>query len=117
MSSSIDGTSITMTRGDTMKAAITLTKDGEPYEPAAGDSIRFALKHTTLNANKTDYADTTPLILKQIPTDTMELTLDPEDTKGLAFGSYIYDIEVTFADGSVDTVIPTAGFRITPEVH
>lgn len=117
MSYSINGTDITMTRGDTMKATIALTKDGDPYTPEAGDSIRFALKHTTLKADKSDYTDAQPLITKQIPTNTMMLTLEPNDTKALAFGTYVYDIEVTFADGTVDTVIPTAKFKVTPEVH
>jgi hypothetical protein len=47
----------------------------------------------------------------------MILELDPEDTKPLPFGSYTYDIEITFANGIVDTFICEARFILTPEVH
>jgi uncharacterized membrane protein YkoI len=47
----------------------------------------------------------------------MILELEPSDTKILDFGSYVYDIEITFKDGTVDTFITEANFKITPEVH
>ena len=46
----------------------------------------------------------------------MTLKLEPEDTKGLKFGSYYYDVEVTLSDGRVDTVINNAPFIVLPEV-
>ena len=109
---------IYMTRGDTFIATVTLTdKEGNEYEPVAGDSIRFALKHPQIKSDKMGYIDDEPLILKTIPIDTLELQLDPIDTKPLPFGSYVYDIEITYADGSVDTFITTAAFDLLPEVH
>ena len=93
---------ITMIRGDTAKIQISITNaDGEPYEPQEGDSIRFAAKRK--------YTDTNCAVEKAIPTDTLLLQLDPEDTKGLMQGEtkgrYFYDIELTQADGTVDTFI------------
>lgn len=117
MSYSIKGTDITLTRGDTLKATITLTKDGEVYTPVSGDSIRFALKHPKMYQDKSEYIDTEPLILKDIPISSMTLTLDPEDTKPLSFGTYVYDMEITFTDGTVDTFITEGKFRLKPEVH
>ena len=117
MSSKISGTSITLTRGDTLKVLINLFKDDQPYDPVAGDRIRFALKHNIMNSKQTEYKDVEPLILKQIPIDTRILELEPEDTKPLGFGTYVYDIQITFADGTVDTFITEAKFIITPEVH
>lgn len=117
MASNISGTSITLTRGDTLRIKINITLDGEEYTPVEGDSIRFALKHPTLNAKKTDYKDIEPLILKPVPINTMILELEPSDTKKLQFGSYIYDMQITFADGRVDTFITEASFKITPEVY
>lgn len=117
MSYSITGTTITMTRGDTLKATITLTKDGEVYTPAEGDKIRFAVKHTTMFCDRGEYVDDEPLILKDVPIETMTLTLDPEDTKGLEFGKYVYDMEITFTDGTVDTFITASPFILKPEVH
>lgn len=117
MSCSISGTSITLTRGDTLKVKINIMKDNEIYVPQVGDSVRFALKHPAMNSKKTAYKDTEPLIVKNIPTDTLLLTLNPEDTKNLDFDTYVYDIEITFSDGSVDTFITQAIFKITPEVY
>ena len=94
-----------------------ITRDGEEYTPGPADRIRFALKHKELKADKSDFVDDTPLILKEIPTDTMLLRLDPEDTKDKAFGKYVYDIEITFPDGYVDTFITKAHFELTEEVH
>ena len=117
MSSSISKTSIKLTRGDTLRLKINITLNEEQYTPVTGDSIRFALKRPLLNAKKTDFKDTEPLILKSVPINTMILELEPEDTKSLDFGTYVYDLEITFADGRVDTFITEAKFEITPQVY
>ena len=118
MSSVIKGTSITLTRGDTLRVLVGTTyKDGTVYTPQSGDVIRFALKHPQLNTRQTEYKDTQPLIIKEIPYDTMILELEPSDTKPLGFGTYVYDIQITFPDGRVDTFITQAVFKLTPEVH
>ena len=111
------GYDITLTRGDTFMAQLNLTRNGEAYTPEQGDVIRFALKHNILKADRSDYKDTNPLINKTIPNDTLTLTLVQSDTKTLAFGEYVYDIEITFEDGTVDTFIAECNFVIAPEVH
>ncbi len=106
----INGTAITLTRGDSFYATVTMEQaDGEPYIPQAGDTIRFALKKR--------YTDSEPLIIKPVPTDTLMLHLEPEDTKALPFGRYVYDVELTKANGDVDTFIWEADFEIAKEVH
>lgn len=106
----VQGTTIEMTRGDTLRVYLTLKDcNGDEYVPEAGDSIRFAMKKR--------YNDATPLILKQIPTDTLVLELAPADTKPLSYAEYVYDIEMTYANGDVDTFIDRAKFKITEEVH
>ncbi len=112
---SIDGTTIRLTRGDSLVVQLELTQDGEPYTPAEGDSIAFGLK-SKLNASKTAFVDAEPLVEKAILTDDMTLRLAPADTKDLPFGNYAYDIEVTLASGQVDTVINNARFILQPEV-
>ncbi len=110
MSYSVSGTTITLTRGDTFTAMISITdSDGVPYIPARGDSVRFAMKSA--------YSDTDPLLIKNIPIDTMTLVIEPEDTKPLKFGKYVYDIQLTKANGEVDTFITTAKINITEEVY
>ena len=118
MASDIKGTTISLTRGDSLTVKIDLYNSAcEPYVPQSGDSIRFALKHPDMKYDKTDYKDPEPLIIKTIPTDTLLLNLNPEDTKSLAFGTYVYDIEMTFANGRVDTFVHDSKFVLTPEVH
>lgn len=105
----IEGTTILMTRGDTVCIEVEIkTRDGETYTPTEGDSIRFAMKKR--------YKDPEPLLEINIPIETMILKIEPEDTSSLAFGSYKYDIEITKADGTVDTFIPRSDITLLEEV-
>lgn len=109
----VSGTTITITKGDTGVISVGIRNaDGTPYTPQSGDKIRFAVKKS--------YFDSDVLILKDIPLETMLLRLDPEDTKnleaGVTRGKYKYDIELTRADGTVDTFIPRAEFIVLEEV-
>lgn len=100
---------IYLTRGDTFKATISISNpDGTPYEPIDGDGVRFALKK--------NIEDSHCLINKDIPLDTMILELKPVDTQHLEFGTYVYDIQLTKANGDVDTFITASKFKITKEV-
>lgn len=99
-----------MTRGDSLLVFLDLEySDGTTYEPNEGDYIRFAVK-------KTFNDSVPPILVKEIPIDTMRLVLDPEDTKQFAYGQYRYDIQITTADGLVDTFIDRAVLVITEEV-
>ena len=101
---------IYLTRGDTFKATISISNpDGTPYEPIEGDEVRFALKK--------DISDTLCLIRKDIPIDTLLLEIEPMDTQYLEFGNYVYDIQLTKANGDVDTFITASKFKITKEVE
>lgn len=80
----------------------------EVYTPVEGDSIRFAMKQS--------YSSSTVLVRKNIPTDTLTLHLEPNDTKELAFGDYVYDIQITFANGDVDTFIK-GEFKLESEIE
>lgn len=96
---------IYMTRGDTLRLKVGIMVDGEAYAPQEGDVVRFAMKHSALNRELTEYTDSTPLVEKTIPNDTLVLELTPNDTKSLGFGQYDYDIQITFNDGTVSTFI------------
>ena len=109
MSYSVQGTTITLTRGDTFMALVSITQsDGSQHLPVEGDSIRFAMKKS--------YEDGEPLLVKDIPVDTMKLILEPGDTKALDFGKYVYDIQLTKVTGEVDTFITKGSMKITEEV-
>lgn len=109
MSYNVTGTTITLTRGDTFEAIVSATKkDGTQYIPTDGDTIRFAMKEK--------YDDPRPILVKEIPIDTMLLVIDPKDTSDLKFGKYVYDIQLTKANGKVDTFISKAVLKLSEEV-
>lgn len=110
MSLQINGTTIRLTRGDSLKLVITpINFDGTDYEPDPQDRIRFAMKK--------NYGDKELLIEKNIPINNFLLQLEPSDTKSLKFGDYVYDVELTHANGDVDTYISEATFTIAKEVY
>jgi hypothetical protein len=107
----VQGKNIWLTRGDTLEITVGLkTRTGEPCTLGENDSIRFAMKGS--------YQDAEPLFIKEIPKETMRLRLEAEETKTLEARqqAYVYDIQVTFWDGTVDTVIDQGSIYITEEV-
>lgn len=105
----INGNTITLTRGDTLQATVSIkTAQGEDYVPQSGDVIRFAMKK--------NYCDASPVITKTIPNNTLLFELEPEDTKTLNFGKYVWDMQITYANGAVDTFIDKGTLTLTEEV-
>ena len=99
---------ITMTRGDTLKATVEIKNpDGTAYEPVEGDVFRFAMKK--------NWDDTESLLTVTIPNDTLLLHIEPNDTKDLDYGEYGYDIQLTHANGDIDTFIAGATIELTEE--
>lgn len=94
-----DKNMIVMTRGDTLILNIDITDaEGNAYEPAETDQLRFALKK--------NYEDEDTIILKDIPIDTLQLRVESSETKLLDQPeSYYFDIQLTYGDNIVDTII------------
>ena len=92
---------ITLVRGDTVEIPVTIrTRDGEKYIPSEGDVVRFALKD--------GYGDNVPVLIhKVIPNDSLILRLESCETKEIMAKKkpYVYDVELTTANGYVDTVV------------
>lgn len=109
MSSSIQGTSIRLTRGDTFRTQVIIRdkETGDEYEMQEGDTLRFRCVKSAGASEE--------LIEKPIDASTLVLDLAPSDTSNLKFGDYFYDIELTKANGDVDTVIAEARITIAPE--
>lgn len=107
---------IRMTRGDTLIAPVTIIVNKEPYTPQAGDQVRFAMKHPAMTKGEKQYVDQEPLLIKNISTDNMLLRINPEDTKPFDFGEYVYDLQITFADGRVATFVENQKLILKPEV-
>lgn len=109
----VAGTTITMVKGDTAIIYISIADtDGNEYVPEQGDFIRFAAKRR--------YDDLQPCMYIEIPTETMTLVIEPDDTKDLEAGLgdviYRYDVELSKADGSVDTFIAQGSLILLEEV-
>ena len=108
----INGTTMYLTRGDTLDVTVTiLNADGSVYTPVTGDQVRFAVKST--------YKDQRTILNVDIPTDTLRLRVESDDTKKFTARKepYVYDIQLTKEDGTVDTFIDCAQLYITEEVE
>lgn len=92
---------ITLVRGDTVEIPVTIRlRNGEEYVPSEGDVIRFALKD--------GYGDDVPVLIhKVLPNDSLILRLESCETKEIMAKKkpYVYDVELTTANGYVDTVV------------
>lgn len=111
MSYKIKGDQITLTRGDTLLVTLIITDGRNAYTPMPGDVIRFAMSKKY--KSKAGYE---LLLVRPIPTDTLVLELQPEDTATLNYGTYNYDIQITRSDGRVDTFISST-ITLTEEVE
>lgn len=108
---------IQATRGDTIIIDINIVDAfGNTYEPdLENDELRFALKK--------NYNDEEPLLIKEIPLDTCQLRIESEETKHMIQpGDYVYDVQLTYGDGIVATIIPNkdvrqARFKLIEEVY
>ena len=98
---------ISITRGDSAIFALKIEKaDGEPYKIGEGDTVIFTVKKSTFDKD----------IITQKTVVNGVVTLNPEDTKSLEYGTYYYDVELTQADGFVSTVISPHKFVVEQEV-
>ena len=99
---------IKIIRGDTARFKIEiLNQNEEPYELQEGDKLVFTVKK---NVSTRCIA-----LQKQIMGETFTITHD--DTKNMVYGQYVYDVQLTQANGDVTTVIPPSKFKIMPEVN
>lgn len=103
---------IQLTRGDTFIRTLSLTKNGEPYVPQNGDVIRFAMSREYKGERNYKL-----LLNKTIPLDTMLWIIEAEETENLPYGTYYYDLQMTYADGKVETFASNKTITLTKEVE
>lgn len=102
--------SIHLTRGDTARlllGSVVNEVTGKDFVFSADDTVTFTVKKTVY--------DTTPAVQITVPGGAA-IHIRPEDTKELSFGRYLYDIQLTTADGDIYTVIPPTTFELLKEV-
>lgn len=105
----IKGTTISIIRGDsaTINLSIKNRNSDEEYILLDGDIVRFSVKK--------DISDNDILIQKTF--ENNQIKIEHLDTKNLAFGEYVYDVELQYANGDRDTIISPSKFIILAEVH
>ena len=103
-----ENNNITLTRGDSASINVGLKNpDGTDYNLQSGDVLLFTVKYNCITEDI--------IIQKDISSDAV-INLIPSDTNTLLYGVYFYDVQLTKADGSVNTVIPPRDFTIDKEV-
>ena len=103
-----------VTRGDDAYLDLEIRQQIFPYEIYnlnEGDSVLLTVRRS----KDLDVDDSNPILI-QLPLVDGKFHIVPENTESLDFGNYIYDIQLTFADGIVNTIIGPNVFRILPEV-
>lgn len=118
----ISGNNIYLTRGDSAAIELQVVNGETPYD-FSEDEVKFSLKKRL--------SDKQPLIQKTFgnydsETDKASITIEPEDTAGLDFGDYLYDIQLKHTEEpeqegdepvvTVDTIIVPSTFTIGAEV-
>ena len=102
----VQGKTLSQMRGDTGVLRLNLTVDGEPYELADGDTAVLTVKKN-LKAKS-------PLLQKACENGLF--CFEHADTQGLPTGTYVYDVQVTLADGQVYPVLGPNTYRLLPDV-
>lgn len=103
-----------ITRGDDAYLDLEIRQQNFPYDIynlKTGDSALLTVR----KSREEDIDDSNP-ILVQIPFVDGNFHIGSKDTENLDFGNYSYDIQVTFANGDINTIIGPNIFRILPEV-
>ena len=96
-----------MTRGDTETQKVKCPK--EPF--VDGDAVYMTVRESV----------DSPVAFQKVVTEFTDdgeavIVIDHEDTKGLDFGSYLYDIQVTRESGVVKTPVKPSKLTLTEEI-
>jgi len=100
-----DDNTIKITRGDYACFDIEIEDfDGEPYIPGENEIVTFTVRKST-----------TAKVIEIQKTGTT-IQIEGADTDNMKYGRYVYDVQLTHADGRRDTFITPTDFIITEEV-
>lgn len=102
----VNGTDLSMTRGDSEEIVVRLSG----YTLKQGDLIEMtvrpnALSQRALYKRVTNFEENQAVI-----------SIDPKDTQTMNFGDYVYDIQLTYDNGKVKTIVTPSTFTILEEV-
>lgn len=108
----IDGNDITMIRGDSKDLYIRCYDGGSHIPFEKGDTVYFTVKESPSKKEKI-----LQKIVKDFQDGVAHIEIMPGDTKQMKFKrKYVYDVQVTFKSGRVNTIVPLSHFMVTEEV-
>ena len=107
----VDGTNVTMTRGDSESFVVIYRIGGVKVPLVTGDRV-----YLTIKARETDTVKALQKIVTEFVNGTAEIIINPVDTQALPFKTFVYDVQINFANGNVKTVITPSKFTIAKEV-
>ncbi len=101
----VTGTDLCMTRGDSEIITVRVTG----YTLTEGDMVELTVRRNV---------KTPPVLYKRVTEfrdNAAQIAIDPQDTRDLPFGVYVYDVQLTYG-GAVKTIIRPSKFTIGEEV-
>lgn len=104
----VRGTKITFNRGDDIYIKVDIyDSEGQTYTLREGDKLFFSVKRKETDKN---YA----IAPKELDYDVIHIS--PEDTYDLAFGTYVYDVQMVTAEGRSNTIIKPSVLTLEPAI-
>lgn len=101
------GTSIIMTRGDTESITVSIKNGAFAY----GDTVELTVRRGPNSATKLIHK-----VVTEFTDGKAIIPIYPADTGSMQFGRYVYDVQLTRAEGTVCTIVKPSGFEVTAEV-
>lgn len=105
---------LAMVRGDSESITVACYEKIEgasEFVPlAAGDAVTFTMRPDV------EGAVVLQKVIEEFDDGKAVIVFAPADTGGLDFGDYVYDIQLTRADGTVTTLVEPSVFRLKEEV-
>lgn len=101
--------SISLTRGDTARLSVAIYNSltESDYDMQPDDTL-------TLTVKKSVRAD--EIGFQKVSHGANSFKIDPADTKTLSFGKYVYDVQLSTANGEIYTIVEPSKFVIMEEV-
>ena len=101
----VNGTTLSMVRGDTERISVTPSTAF-----TSGDVVTMTVRKDVESE----------IELQKIVTEFTEgvayIDITHEDTATMAFGAYVYDIQVQWASGAIKTLVKKSTFKLEEEV-
>ena len=101
----VQGTNISMIRGDTGTIDVNISANGVPYQILDTDKIVFSVKKSY----------DTDAYAMQKTAESGKIKLLHTDTNELSTGNYVWDMQITTTDGDVAMIGP-GKLKILPDV-